>query len=146
MKSSITAFALLTAAASAAPTDYTPPGGWESVKYPAGTGANLDKYPAPPGGWENVKYPPGTGENLKSYPAPNGGSCMPGPFNFTSTYHVVATPDQVVNGTTNPTFTGGLPGCTGYYDFGINSDLDLICWSIKLVGFQGDYQLSLIHI
>ena len=31
---------------------------------------------------------------------------MNGPFKFTSTYHVMATPDQVVNGT-KP--TGGLP-------------------------------------
>lgn len=63
--------------------------------------------------------------------------CKNGPFKFTSTYNVVATPDQVVNGTTP---TGGLPGCIGYYDFGINSDLDLICWSIKLFNFQGEYQ------
>jgi len=132
MKSSIAALAFLTAAVSAAPTDYTPPDGWESVKYPAGTGANLDKYPAPPGGWENVKYPPGTGAN--------GADCPPAFGNFTSTYAVVATPDQVVNGTTNPVFTGGLPGSIGYYNFGINSDLDLICWNIKLIGFSGEYQ------
>jgi hypothetical protein len=117
------ALALLVASVSAAPTDYpAPPGG----------------YPAPPGGWENVKYPPGTGEGLPSYPPPGGkGDCQNGPFKFTSTYHIVATPDQVINGTTP---TGGLPGCTGFYDFGINSDIDLICWSIKLVGFRGEYQ------
>jgi CHRD domain len=98
-------------------------------------------YPAPPGGWESVKYPAGTGENLPYYPPPKDGygdgSCKKGPFKFTSTFSVVATPDQVVNGTAP---TGGLPGCTGFYDFGINSDLDLICYSIKLVGFRGAYQ------
>ena len=75
-----------------------------------------------------------------------GRDCQNGPFKFTSTYHVVATPDQVVNGTTP---TGGLPGCTGFYDLGINSDMDLICWSIKLVNFRGDYQspaLTATHI
>ncbi|KAB8356618.1 hypothetical protein FH972_024196 [Carpinus fangiana] len=142
MKYSTAATALLISAAAAAPTiDYTPPGGWESIKYPDGTGENLHEYPAPPGGWENVKYPPGTGENLPYYPptgeAPKDCPAPPAsPFKFTSTYHVVATPDQVVNGTTP---TGGLEGAQGFYDLGINSDLDLICWSIKLTGFRGDY-------
>ncbi|KAK3674054.1 hypothetical protein LTR78_005901 [Recurvomyces mirabilis] len=63
--------------------------------------------------------------------------CKNGPFEFTSTYNIVATPDQVVNGTTP---TGGLPGAIGYYNFGINSDKDLICWSITLNGFRGNYQ------
>jgi hypothetical protein len=49
------------------------------------------------------------------------------PFDFTSTYAVVATPDQVVNGTAN-TPTPGEPGAIGYYNYGIQSDLDLICW------------------
>lgn len=68
---------------------------------------------------------------------PESQGCVNGPFKFTSTYHVVATPDQVVNGTTP---TGGLEGAVGYYDFGINSELDLICYNIKLVNFRGDYQ------
>lgn len=114
------AVALLLASVSATPIDYpAPPGGYENVKYPPGTGAGLPSYPTPPGGY------------------PGAGDCQNGPFKFTSTYHVVATPDQVRNGTTP---TGGLPGCTGFYDFGINSDLDLICYSIKLVGFRGEYQ------
>ena len=123
MKTSIVSgvLALLAASASAAPTDYPAPAGG----YPAPPGG----YPAPPGGFENVKYPPGTG-------AGKSGACRNGPFKFTSTYSIVATPDQVVNGTTP---TGGLPGCTGFYDFGINADLDLICYSIKLVGFRGNY-------
>ncbi|KAH9841301.1 putative chrd superfamily protein, partial [Teratosphaeria destructans] len=59
------------------------------------------------------------------------------PFFFTSTYRVIATPDQVVNGTTS---TGGLPGAIGYYNLGINSLDDTICYHITLHGFRGDYQ------
>lgn len=109
----------------------------------ASTSALPTDFPAPPGGFENIKYPPGTGGDLPSYPTPPGGypsadsECANGPFNFTSTYNVVASPDQVVNGTT---FTGGLAGAIGYFNFGINSDFDLICWNIKLLGFRGEYQ------
>lgn len=39
-----------------------------------------------------------------------------------------------------PVKTGGLPGAIGYYDLGLNSDLDLICYNIRFVGFQGEYQ------
>ena len=59
------------------------------------------------------------------------------PIPFTSTYSVVATPDQVINGT-EP--TGGLPGAIGYYDFGINSEYNFICYHIRLYGFKGEYQ------
>lgn len=64
------------------------------------------------------------------------------PISFTSTFSIVATPEQVVqnNASLINAFTGGLPGAIGYYDFGLNSDLDLICYNIKLVGFRGDYQ------
>ncbi|KAL9098108.1 MAG: hypothetical protein Q9163_006171, partial [Psora crenata] len=111
--------------------DYT------KINYPPGTGENLPSYP--PGTGENLpSYPPGTGENLPSYP-PGTGENSKQVFNFTSTYQIVATPDQVVNGTTNATPTGGLEGCTGYYNFGINADLDLICYSIKLEGFRGEF-------
>lgn len=48
--------------------------------------------------------------------APKWGSWPQGPFKFTSTYSVTATPNQVVNGTTNPTFTGGLPVSTSAYN------------------------------
>ncbi|KAL9597710.1 MAG: hypothetical protein Q9219_004967 [cf. Caloplaca sp. 3 TL-2023] len=64
----------------------------------------------------------------------------PFPLNFTSIYHVVATPDQVLNGTANPVPTGGLEGCEGFYDLGINADLDFICYSIKITNFRGEYQ------
>lgn len=58
-------------------------------------------------------------------------------FQFSSTQVVKATPDQVVNGTTK---TGGLPGASGTYNFGINSQTDTICYNITLYGFRGDYQ------
>jgi hypothetical protein len=106
------------AAPTAAPTeiDYTPPGGWESIDYPDGTGENLPYYPPPPGGWENVNYPPGT-----------GGNCAPSsfPFTFTSTYAVVATGAEVLNGTTS---VPGPEDAVGYFNYGINSIEDTICY------------------
>lgn len=47
------------------------------------------------------------------------------PFHFSSVYHVVATPDQVINGTTP---TPGEPGAIGYFNYGINAELDVICY------------------
>ncbi|TQN64917.1 hypothetical protein CSHISOI_10643 [Colletotrichum shisoi] len=70
-----------------------------------------------------------------------------GPFTFTSTYDVVATPGQVVG--SNNTFTGGLEGAVGYYRYGINSWDNVICYNITLVNFQGEYQspaLTATHI
>lgn len=108
---------------------------FSTVQYPPGTGANLHEYP--PGTGANLhEYPPGTGENPPANCPPAGNPIIP----FTSTFHVLATPDQVVNGTTNPVFTGGLPGAQATYDFGINADLDLICYNIRLTGFRGEYQ------
>merc|ERR1712144_59628 len=46
--------------------------------------------------------------------------CMDGPFEFTSTCSVVATPDQVVN--SDNEFTGGLEGAKGFYEYGIVSN------------------------
>ncbi|KAH7303842.1 hypothetical protein B0I35DRAFT_455029 [Stachybotrys elegans] len=60
------------------------------------------------------------------------------PFHFTSTYNIVATPEQVVN--SDNEFTGGLEGVRGYYNFGVNSYENTICYNITLVGFRGDYQ------
>ncbi|GKT84476.1 CHRD superfamily protein [Colletotrichum tofieldiae] len=62
-----------------------------------------------------------------------------GPFSFTSTYDVIATPDQVVD--SNNTFTGGLAGAIGYYSYGINSKDNVICYNITLVNFRGDIAL-----
>ncbi|QIW97244.1 hypothetical protein AMS68_002762 [Peltaster fructicola] len=59
-------------------------------------------------------------------------------FDFTSTYYVTATPDQVI--ATNQTAVPGQAGAVGYYYFGINSHLDTICYNITLVGIQGNYQ------
>jgi hypothetical protein len=52
------------------------------------------------------------------------------PFQFTSTYLVTATPDQVINSTGTP--TPGQPGAIGYFNYGINSDLDIICYVCPL--------------
>jgi len=67
-----------------------------------------------------------------------GGNLEHFPLAFTSTYYVVATPDQVVNA--SDIKTGGLKGAKGYYSYGINSKLDLICYYIELEGFRGEYQ------
>lgn len=47
-------------------------------------------------------------------------------FEFTSTYNVIATPDQVIG--TNGQPAPGQPGAIGYYNYGINSYLDTICY------------------
>ncbi|KAK5172008.1 uncharacterized protein LTR77_003645 [Saxophila tyrrhenica] len=59
------------------------------------------------------------------------------PVQFSSTYSVVATPDQVVNGTE---FTGGLPGAIGYYEFGLNRRKNIVCYDIRIYGFRGEYE------
>ncbi|KAH8601032.1 hypothetical protein B0O99DRAFT_649082 [Bisporella sp. PMI_857] len=125
----LSAAAVLVVTAIAAPTDYgAPPGGWESIKYPEGTGENLREYPPPPGGWENVKYPPGTGA---------GGKSRSFPFIFTSTYKVVATGSEVINGTTP---TPGPRDAVGYFNYGINSKEDTICYNITLLNVVGAYR------
>merc|ERR1711939_1093875 len=54
---------------------------------------------------------------------------------FTSTYSVVATPDQVIN--TDQIPAPGEPGAVGYYNYGINSKDDVICYDIVLKGVTG---------
>lgn len=66
-------------------------------------------------------------------------------FNFDAVYNVVATPGQypsalVIDGTSctdrnldqvvnlNNTFTGGLPGAMGYFNYGINVAENTICY------------------
>lgn len=49
-----------------------------------------------------------------------------GPFHFTSTYNLVATPDQVIDEDEGP--VPGEAGAMGYYNYGINSELDIICY------------------
>lgn len=60
------------------------------------------------------------------------------PAEFTSAFTVMATPDQVINndGVAAP----GEEGATGTYTFRINSNLDIICYDIRLEGVTGDYQ------
>lgn len=136
MKSSIGLYTLAILASTVLSTPIDKRQDFDNIDYPDGTGANLHEYP--PGTGENLhEYPPGTGENLPFYPDTG---CPNPVFKFTSTYHIKAVPGEVVNGTTNPVFTGGLEGAEGFYDFGINADLDLICYSIKLTGFRGEYQ------
>ncbi|KAF4997064.1 hypothetical protein FDECE_12218 [Fusarium decemcellulare] len=60
------------------------------------------------------------------------------PFDFTSTWEVTATPDQVVD--MENKFTGGLAGSKGLFKFGINSKEDIICYNITLYGFRGNFQ------
>ena len=155
---------LLAAPVLSAPTDikYGPPkGGWESVDYPKGTGENLEHYPAPPGGWENVDYPKGTGENLEHYPPPPGGwenvdypkgtgenleHYPPPPKGdddekddepeFTSRYHITAVGAEVRNGTVS---VPGPADAVGYYNYGINSKTERICWEITLLNVAGTY-------
>ncbi|KAK0111023.1 hypothetical protein ONS95_001403 [Cadophora gregata] len=57
-------------------------------------------------------------------------------FTFSSTQFISALPEAVVNGT-EP--TGGLPGATGTFNFGLHSALDMICYNITLNNFQGDF-------
>ncbi|KAM0348322.1 hypothetical protein ACHAPU_004290 [Fusarium lateritium] len=61
-----------------------------------------------------------------------------GPFTFTSTYEVVATPDQVVDAENK--FTGGLKNSHGLFKYGINSHENIICYNITLYGFRGEYE------
>lgn len=74
-----------------------------------------------------------TGNKKTSQPSSNQG-----PFVFTSTYNVRATPGQVVDAQNNK--TGGLEGCTGTFNYGINSHENIICWNITVSGFRGDFQ------
>lgn len=48
------------------------------------------------------------------------------PFDFTSTLIAYAGPDQVINN--NQTAVYGLPGGYGLFQFGLNSEQDVICY------------------
>lgn len=56
--------------------------------------------------------------------APQAGEL--GPFHFTSTFNLVATPDLVVDA--DSVAAPGESGAIGYYNYGINSELDIICY------------------
>ena len=51
-------------------------------------------------------------------------------------FTVMATPDQVINNDGVP--APGHDGATGTFTFRINSDLDIICYDIRLEGVSGD--------
>ena len=78
---------------------------------------------------------PGDNDQHKKKPGKHYG--RKGPFVFTSTYNVVATPDQVVDA--NNTLTGGLAGAKGWFNYGINSHENVICFNITLENFRGEY-------
>ncbi|KAI5853027.1 hypothetical protein DFP73DRAFT_470322, partial [Morchella snyderi] len=59
-------------------------------------------------------------------------------FRFTSTYSVIATSNQVVNATNMAVM--GEKNAVGYFNFGINSDENVICYNITLLGVTGEYQ------
>lgn len=54
------------------------------------------------------------------------GEAWPKKEYFTSTYSIVATPEQVVNNVS--VSTPGQPGAVGYYNYGINSKDNVICY------------------
>lgn len=102
---------------------------FKNIQYPDGTGENLPYYPPPPGGWESVDYPAGTGV----------AGCPPsGPFTFTSTYHVMAKGSEVVNASSLP--APGPAEAVGFFEYGINSFTDTICYNITLLNVVGAYQ------
>lgn len=78
---------------------------------------------------------PSTNSNLA---ARHDNSKKGGPFTFTSTYHVIAKPENVVDAENKP--TGGLEGSSGVFAFGINAHDNVICYNITITGFRGDYQ------
>ena len=69
-----------------------------------------------------------------AYPAP---ADIKTSTEYTSTFEINATPEQVVNA--NNTLTGRLAGAQGHYKFSLNSKDNIICYNISLTGFRGDY-------
>jgi len=57
-------------------------------------------------------------------------------FHFSTMHYVNAVPGEVVNGTTP---TGGIAGASGTFNFGINAEMNMICYNITLHKFQGDF-------
>lgn len=65
-------------------------------------------------------------EHKKIYDDCKPGKDWPKKEYFTSTYRTVATPDQIINGTSGP--VPGEKGALGFYNFGINSKDEVICY------------------
>lgn len=68
-----------------------------------------------------------------------------GPFSFTSTFNLIATPDRVVD--MEDTLVAGEAGSMGFYNYGINSELDIICYvsTTDTPPYLGIQQLILYH-
>ncbi|KAH6675092.1 hypothetical protein B0J14DRAFT_452606, partial [Halenospora varia] len=68
------------------------------------------------------------------------------PFQYSSTFNVIALPSEVRNGTTP---TPGAPEAQGFFNYGINAELDTICYNITLLNVAGDFSspaLTATHI
>ncbi|MCJ1441639.1 MAG: hypothetical protein MMC23_002129 [Stictis urceolatum] len=128
----VSALALLLGSTTAHSTNYDPID-FANIDYPKGTGESIPYHPPPKGGWENVQYLDGTGATPYA-------DCKEGQ-KFTSTYHVLALGDQVVNGTApNARPTPGPTDAVGLFEYMINGPDDLICWNIIPVNFRGKFQ------
>jgi hypothetical protein len=84
--------------------------------------------------YEVISRDYGAEASSRSYYYSQGGF----PFCSTSIYSVYATPEKVVD--SNDTFTGGLPGASEHFVYGINTEEDVICYNITIFGFRGEYQ------
>ncbi|KAH6647308.1 hypothetical protein BKA67DRAFT_663640 [Truncatella angustata] len=140
----LSALSVMVAGASAAPSrNWQPTGGWNSLDY--GT-FNWDNIPFDNVDWTQVDW------NKISFASFPWNRLTSGNYgwwqwqsafkSFTSFQNVLATPSQVVNGTAPAlvTFTGGLRGAKGVFQYGLLSDQNVICWNIAVTGFQGQYQ------
>lgn len=59
------------------------------------------------------------------------------PDSFTSAFRVSIVPDQVVNA--DGVATPGEPGASGTYDLRLNSELEVLCYDIRLTGVTPPY-------
>jgi hypothetical protein len=75
---------------------------------------------AAPGGWDKKDYKNDRNDDKKDYKGDWS------PIEFTSTYHVLATPDQVVSNVSLP--APGEKGAKGSFNYGIIADLNIICY------------------
>ncbi|KAK6583317.1 hypothetical protein PZA11_004393 [Diplocarpon coronariae] len=96
---------------------------------------DVEHYATPTEGWDGLMYPTGPGK----------GSKMSG-HGFTSTYTVIASGSEVLNGTKS---APGPADARGIFYYVINSEIDTICWKTMLFNVVGDYMspaLTATHI
>ncbi|PQE28141.1 guanine deaminase protein [Rutstroemia sp. NJR-2017a BBW] len=79
----------------------------------------------------------GHGNYQNGAPNNNNNKNANGPFIFTSTYNIVALGSEVRNGTTA---APGPDNAVGYFNYGINSFSNTICYNITLLNVAGTYQ------